>query len=174
MKAVIMAGGNGKRLRPLTCTLPKPMARVCDKPVLEYILELLAANGVEEAVLTLSYMPQEILRFIENRRFGTMKVRAVVEEKMLGTAGSVKNAARDFREDFLVISGDAMCDFALRNIYKYHTARARRRPWCAVRWRTRVNTAWWRQRKREILRGFLKNRAGGRLPPPRQIREFMC
>lgn len=123
MKAVIMAGGNGKRLRPLTCTLPKPMARVCDKPVLEYILELLAANGVEEAVLTLSYMPQEILRFIENRRFGTMKVRAVVEEKMLGTAGSVKNAARDFQEDFLVISGDAMCDFALRNIYKYHTAR---------------------------------------------------
>lgn len=123
MKAVIMAGGNGKRLRPLTCTMPKPMARVCDKPVLEYILELLAANGADEAVLTLSYMPQEILRFIETRRFGTMKVRAVVEEKMLGTAGSVKNAARDFDEDFLVISGDAMCDFALQKIYKYHVAK---------------------------------------------------
>ena len=60
MKAVIMAGGRGTRLRPLTERCPKPMARLCGRPVVEYILELLAKNGVTESVLTLQYLPDQM------------------------------------------------------------------------------------------------------------------
>ena len=60
MKAVIMAGGQGSRLRPLTERLPKPMARLCGRPIVEYILELLAQNGVSESILTLQYLPEMI------------------------------------------------------------------------------------------------------------------
>ena len=60
MKAVIMAGGQGSRLRPLTENVPKPMARLCGRPVVEYILELLAENGIFESVLTLQYLPERL------------------------------------------------------------------------------------------------------------------
>ena len=57
MKCVIMAGGEGSRLRPLTCNIPKPMARLAGKPVIEYILDLLDRNGCDRAVMTLGYLP---------------------------------------------------------------------------------------------------------------------
>ena len=60
MKAVIMAGGEGKRLRPLTCTLPKPMAKILGKPIIEYIFDLLISGGVTEAGITLGYLPHVI------------------------------------------------------------------------------------------------------------------
>ncbi len=65
MKAVIMAGGEGSRLRPLTCDLPKPMARLCGRPIFEYILDLLLQNDFDEAAVTLRYLPNAI-----TRRFG--------------------------------------------------------------------------------------------------------
>ena len=60
MKAVIMAGGEGTRLRPLTCGMPKPLARIGNKPVLHYILELLARNGIHDCAATLMYLPEQI------------------------------------------------------------------------------------------------------------------
>ena len=62
MKAVIMAGGNGTRLRPLTCTVPKPMVRISGKPVIEYIFDLLLKHGIDTAYVTLGYLPQVIER----------------------------------------------------------------------------------------------------------------
>ena len=69
MKAIIMAGGEGSRLRPLTCTLPKPLVKLCGKPVSEYILDLLSENGCDEAVFTLRYKGFEIEKHFKSRRY---------------------------------------------------------------------------------------------------------
>lgn len=120
MKAVIMAGGKGSRLRPLTCDIPKPMARICEKPVIEYILELLSKNKFDHAYITLGYLPNVIKDHFENKEYENIKLDFFTEETPLGTAGSVKAAAQNIKEPFLVISGDAMCDFDLLSAYKYH------------------------------------------------------
>ena len=125
MKAVIMAGGEGSRLRPLTCSLPKPLARLCGRPVLEYIFDLLLRHGVNEAAVTLGYlagMIEEQYREGYQMRGGYRHLRLefVTEEEPLGTAGGVALAARHWEEPFLVISGDAMCDLDLSFARKQH------------------------------------------------------
>lgn len=122
MKAVIMAGGEGSRLRPLTCDIPKPLAEVCGKPVIKHITELLESCGVDEASVTLHYLPNMIKEYFEDIKL-RMKLNFVLEDKPLGTAGSVKNAAKNFNEPFVVISGDAMCNFRLDKIMDYHMAK---------------------------------------------------
>lgn len=121
MKAVIMAGGEGTRLRPVSSNRPKPMVRLFDKPVLEHIIELLKKNGINESCLTLRYMPQIVTdHFGDGSRFG-ITLDSRVEETPLGTAGGVK-ACEDFigDEPFLVISGDAVCDFDLKKCIDFH------------------------------------------------------
>lgn len=123
MKAVILAGGRGSRLAPLTCEIPKPLVRILDKPVLAHILALLSHHGIKEAVLTVSYLAQRI-RESFGEEFGGVRLRYCYEETPLGTAGGVKAAASLLREDddesFLVISGDAMCDFDLTAAISFH------------------------------------------------------
>lgn len=121
MKAVIMAGGQGTRLKPLTCTVPKPMMTLLGKPVIDYTLELLEKNGFTEVYITLKHLGGIIKNHIysENRK---IKVNFVTEAEFLGTAGSVKNAVRNINEPFLVISGDALCDYRLDRIIEYHKA----------------------------------------------------
>ena len=121
MKAIVMAGGEGTRLRPLTINRPKPMVNLMDKPVLEYILALLKRNEMTEVCLTLRYMPDSVAGYFGNgSRFG-MKIESRVERDPLGTAGSVR-ACADFLkgEDFIVISGDAVCDFDLKSCAEFH------------------------------------------------------
>lgn len=119
MKAVIMAGGEGARLRPLTCDIPKPMARLCGRPIMEYILELLEEHSIREAAVTVRYLPDRIRDHFPDRRFGAVELDFVEEDRPLGTAGSVKNACPDDQE-VLIISGDAMCDFDLTAAMEYH------------------------------------------------------
>lgn len=121
MKAVIMAGGEGSRLRPLTCTLPKPMARILGKPIIEYIFDVLCASEIAEAAVTLGYLPHIIENQYESG-YKNLKLDFIREEEPLGTAGSVKNAASCFKEPFVVISGDALCDFDISKIEAYHKA----------------------------------------------------
>lgn len=120
MKAVIMAGGEGSRLRPLTCDIPKPMARLCGRPILEYILDLLNDHGIDMAAVTLRYLPHVIIDHFKNEKYRNVKLKFIVEDEPLGTAGSVKHAAADFGEDFLVISGDALCDIDLTEAFTFH------------------------------------------------------
>ncbi len=120
MKAVILAGGEGTRLRPMTCNLPKPLVPVAGKPVLEYILTLLAENGCDEAVIAVHYRGEKIERHFSSGRFMGINIRFSRETKPLGTAGCVKKAAEGFDDDFIVISGDAVCDFELKKALAYH------------------------------------------------------
>ncbi len=119
MKAVVMAGGEGSRLRPLTCTLPKPMARILGRPILGYIFDSLDSCGVTQANVTLGYLPHIIENEFGNK-FGKMKLNFIREDEPLGTAGGVKAAAQGFEEPFIVISGDALCDFDFKKITEFH------------------------------------------------------
>jgi len=120
LKAIVMAGGGGTRLRPLTCDLPKPMVPVINRPMLAYTLELLAKHGFSEIGVTLQYQPEDIKDcFGDGSDYG-VKLRYFIEDSPLGTAGSVKNAA-DFLDDtFIVISGDALTDFDLTKAVEFH------------------------------------------------------
>jgi mannose-1-phosphate guanylyltransferase/phosphomannomutase len=95
------------------------MARLCGRPVLEYILELLERHGFTEAVVTVRYLPDVITGHFAEGRYGNITLTFVEENRPLGTAGSVKNACQP-GEEVLVISGDALCDFDLSAAMTYH------------------------------------------------------
>lgn len=120
VKAVVMAGGEGTRLRPLTSNLPKPMINVANRPVMEYILLLLKRHGIEEVVVTLHFLPQLIRHYFSSGKDFGMAIKYVTEEEPLGTAGGVKNAERYLDDTFIVISGDALTDFNLTHIIEFH------------------------------------------------------
>ncbi len=120
MKAVVMAGGEGSRLRPLTLRRPKPMVAVVDKPVMAHILDLLKAHGITEVVVTLQYMADNIQEFFGDGSALGMTIHYSVEESPLGTAGSVKQAEEWLDDTFLLISGDALTDFDLSQAIAFH------------------------------------------------------
>ena len=121
MRAVLMAGGSGTRLRPLTCDLPKPMVPVLNRPIAEHIINLLKRHGVTEVIATLHYLP-DVMRdyFHDGRDFGIQITYAVEEEEPLGTAGCVKNIAELLKDTFLVISGDSIADFDIGAAIEFH------------------------------------------------------
>lgn len=120
MKAIIMAGGEGSRLRPLTCGRPKPLVPVLNRPVMAHIIELLRKNGIIDIGVTLQYQPEAIRDYFSNGAEYGVNLRYFVEETPLGTAGSVKNAAGFLDETFLVISGDALTDLNLSQAVDFH------------------------------------------------------
>src|ERR687883_692692 len=120
MKAVVMAGGEGSRLRPLTIGRPKPMVPIVNAPVMEHILGLLRRHGITEVVVTLQYLANVIQEYFGDGSDFGMKIQYTVEETPLGTAGSVKNAEHWLDEPFLVISGDALTDLNLEEVVDYH------------------------------------------------------
>ena len=114
-----MAGGQGSRLRPMTCTLPKPLVPVMGKPVMAYLLELLARHGVNEVGVTLQYLPEMIRRRFGDKAHG-MALRYYEETAPRGTAGSV-GGARDFLDEtFVVMSGDALTDLNITAALSFH------------------------------------------------------
>src|SRR5207244_55464 len=123
VKAVVMAGGEGTRLRPLTSNQPKPMVPIVGKPCMEHILELLRAHGMTDVIVTVAFLPQAIRGYFGDGESLGMDVGYSVEESPLGTAGSVRLAAKQLDETFLVISGDALCDVDLGALIAFHQER---------------------------------------------------
>ena len=120
MKAVIMAGGEGTRLRPLTSNVPKPMMPIVNRPMMEHIVTLLKSHGFDEIVVTVAFMANAIRTYFgDGSEFGVRMVYAT-EETPLGTAGSVRNAMDELDERFLVISGDVLTDIDLGEIVRFH------------------------------------------------------
>jgi len=121
MKAVVMAGGEGTRLRPLTSLRPKPMVPIVNQPVMEHILGLVKHHGITEAVATLAFMPKVIEDYFGDGEEWGISISYALEETPLGTAGSVKNAQELIGDDtFLVISGDALTDIDLTEVARFH------------------------------------------------------
>ncbi len=123
MKAVVMAGGQGTRLRPLTSNVPKPMVAVGNKPTAEHILDLLHRHGIEHVVMTVAFMSEVIRAHFGDGSALGMSIEYAVEESPLGTAGSVKNAASVLDDTFVIISGDSLTDFDLSTVIDFHRQR---------------------------------------------------
>jgi mannose-1-phosphate guanylyltransferase/phosphomannomutase len=123
MKAVIMAGGEGTRLRPLTSNQPKPMMPIANRPMMEHVVELLKRHGLDDIVVTVAFQANAIRTYFGNgSEFGVRMVYAT-EENPLGTAGSVRNAMDELTEAFLVISGDVITDINLAAVLDFHRER---------------------------------------------------
>lgn len=120
MLAVVMAGGEGSRLRPLTINRPKPMVSIVNKPCLGHIFDLLRRSGINEAYVTLQYLASVIQDTYGDGGAAGMKLRYSVEETPLGTGGSVRQIGDALKETFLVISGDALTDIDLSKVIAFH------------------------------------------------------
>src|SRR5918994_3002016 len=123
MRGVIMPGGGGPRLRPLTSNAPKPMLPIANAPMMEHIVTLLRRHGYDDIVVTVAFMANHIRNYFgDGSEMGVRMVYAT-EETPLGTAGSVLNARHKLDERFLVISGDVLTDVDLGAIVRFHEER---------------------------------------------------
>ncbi|MGB9376800.1 MAG: sugar phosphate nucleotidyltransferase [Mycobacteriales bacterium] len=121
MKAVLMAGGEGTRLRPMTATTPKPMLPVVNAPIMEHVLRLLRRHGITETVVTVQFLASIVRHYFGDGAEMGMSLSYATEETPLGTAGSVRNAQDALHgESFLVISGDALTDADLTGLMEFH------------------------------------------------------
>ncbi|WP_419877146.1 sugar phosphate nucleotidyltransferase [Brevibacillus centrosporus] len=120
MKAVIMAGGRGTRLRPLTSHTPKPMVPLLNRPCMEYTIDLLKKHGITEIAVTLQFLPDAIRNYFGDGSAYGVSLVYFEETTPLGTAGSVKNCADFLDERFIVISGDTLTDMDLSAAISFH------------------------------------------------------
>jgi mannose-1-phosphate guanylyltransferase len=122
MRAVVLVGGFGTRLRPLTTSTPKQMLPVVNRPMIERVVEHLAAHGVEQAVLSLGYRPDAFTQAFPDGRCADVPLHYAVEPEPLDTAGAIRFAARDadIGERFLVVNGDVLTDLDLGALVAEH------------------------------------------------------
>ena len=129
MQAIVLVGGKGTRLRPLTESVPKPALTLVDRPFLAYMIEWLAGHGVTEVVLACGFLPDVLREALagEEERAG-VRIRYVVEPEPLGTAGAIRFAADalgdQLDERFLALNGDVLTDLDLSALLRAHEERA--------------------------------------------------
>ncbi|MBN2039285.1 MAG: NTP transferase domain-containing protein [Spirochaetes bacterium] len=120
VKAVIMAGGHGTRLRPLTSGRPKPMVPVINKPLLEHTINLLKKHGIKDIIMTLYYLPENVQNYFGDGSEWDVNITYSVEEEPLGTAGGVKYAVGNPDDTYIITSGDGLIDFDFTTILGFH------------------------------------------------------
>ena len=120
LKAVILVGGEGTRLRPLTYDTPKSMVPVLNRPFLEYTIAQLKKGQVEEIILAVSYLPELIQQYFGDGEGMGVKLRYSIEHSLLGTAGAVKNAERYLDGTFAVLNGDVFSDVDVADMLAFH------------------------------------------------------
>ena len=117
---MILAAGRGTRLRPLTDEIPKAMVPFADKPLLEYVVRLLARHGFDDLVINLHYLPQVITDYFGDGRAWGVSITYSLEDELLGTAGAVRQVADCFDGPFLVYYGDNLTNFDLGDLWQTH------------------------------------------------------
>jgi len=116
---VVMAGGKGTRIRPLTFSRPKPLVPVANRPILDYIIQRVLDSGYRKVVMTLGYLKDQIKSHVLEGYTG-IDFKFSVENEPLGTAGGVKAASSEIDETFIVLSGDVLFDLNLREMVRFH------------------------------------------------------
>src|SRR5207245_10349029 len=125
VKAGIMAGGEGSRLRPLTSSQQKAMMPLANRPMMEHIIRLLKEHGFDDLVVTVAFMANNVRTYFGNGSEFGVRIQYATEETPLGTAGSVRNAMDELDERFLVIAGDVITDIDLSALVpRHHQKRA--------------------------------------------------
>jgi NDP-sugar pyrophosphorylase family protein len=125
MKAMILAAGEGTRLRPHTLRMPKPMLPVAGRPTLEWIVVWLRCHGIRDIVVNLHHQPQPVLDYFgDGGRLG-VNLTFSVEKEILGTAGGIKNVERLFREPFVVVYGDVLTVMDLGGLIAFHESHSK-------------------------------------------------
>ena len=122
MKALVLCGGRGTRLRPYTTVIPKPLMPIGDYPILEILLQQLRAAGVRDVVLAIGYMGQLFRAFFENGARLGLNIEYVAEERPLGTAGAVASSLELLGDDFLVTNGDLLTTLDFAALFAAHVA----------------------------------------------------
>lgn len=120
MIGILLAGGMGARLRPLTENRPKPLVPILGRPCIDYALELLRKVGIRDVLLTISYRPQHLMRYLMGGTEKDMKLFYSIEDEPLGTAGAVKRVAQLVNDTFVIASGDLLVDADLKDIIDFH------------------------------------------------------
>jgi NDP-sugar pyrophosphorylase family protein len=123
MKGLILAGGKGTRLRPLTLNTPKPIVPVANRPFLLYQLDLMKSAGIEEVVLSLSYQPRKIEDLLKDGADFGLLIRYAVESAPLGTAGAFRNAGAWLEGPTVVFNGDILASLDLPSVIETHRSR---------------------------------------------------
>lgn len=120
IRTIMMAGGKGTRLRPLTLVRPKPMIPLVNKPIIEYTVNKLKKSGFNDIIMTLNYMSTNIKNYFKDGSEFDIDIRYSVEKWPLGTGGSVKKAEKYIDDTFMVVSGDVLTDVDFKDVVKYH------------------------------------------------------
>lgn len=123
MKALILAGGEATRLRPLSCNLPKAMMPVLNTPFLEHVIRHLGEHNIKDIILTLGVLPKSIEQYFgDGSQFG-VRIFYIIEDRPLGTAGAIKNAEKELDDTFLALNGDVFTDLDFTSMIKEHRAK---------------------------------------------------
>jgi mannose-1-phosphate guanylyltransferase len=120
IRTIMMAGGKGTRLRPLTLVRPKPMIPLVNKPIIEYTVDRLKKFGFNDIIMTLNYMSTNIKKYFKDGSEFDMDIRYSVEKWPLGTGGSVKKAEKYIDDTFMVVSGDVLTDINFKDVVRFH------------------------------------------------------
>jgi mannose-1-phosphate guanylyltransferase len=121
VKAIILAGGLGTRLRPLTNNTPKPMLPIGEKPILEHLVNWTKKGGIKSVILCVSYLKESIEDYFgDGEKFG-VKIEYAISKKQLATAGQLKTAEKFIDDDFVCMYGDSIFNFSLRSMIKQHS-----------------------------------------------------
>jgi len=120
MKAVILAGGKGTRLKPYTTVFPKPLMPIGDKPILEIIVRQLKSQGLEDIIITVGHLGELIMSFFgDGSNFG-VNIKYSKEDKPLGTAGGLGLIKEELKDTFLMINGDTLTTLSFLDLVNYH------------------------------------------------------
>src|SRR5918998_6560119 len=120
MQAVILVGGEGTRLRPLTSTVPKPVMPLVDRPFLAYMLEWLRGHGVDDVVISMGYLATAVRNVLGDGSAYNLRLRYVEEPEPRGTAGGLKYAESFLDERFFMLNGDVLTDMDLTTQLEQH------------------------------------------------------
>ncbi len=123
MKAIVLAGGEGTRLRPLTSTYPKPLIPIADKPCIDYILQSLITGGIKEIIIATSYLSDKLIKTIGDGMEYDASIVYSFEETPAGTAGAVKRVRNFCEETFVVAMGDVVADVDIGSLVDFHKDR---------------------------------------------------
>ena len=120
LKAVVMAGGKGTRLRPITYSIPKPLVPIAGKPCIGYVLDSYHEAGIKDAIITAGYKFESLISGVIKFKQDDQNILFSVEKEPVGTAGSIKLISKFIDDTFVVGSGDTLVDFNIRKLIEHH------------------------------------------------------